>query len=92
MVITVAAWVRLKVVGGMGDLLGSFPESVRVRTKHAEKSCGGACCRANSRNSELGRRAAKLLIELDPRNAVNYVFLSNMHAAGGKWEDVAEAR
>ncbi|KAL2336569.1 hypothetical protein Fmac_011015 [Flemingia macrophylla] len=26
---------------GMGDLLGSFPESVRVKTKHAEKSCGG---------------------------------------------------
>ncbi|KAL2333678.1 hypothetical protein Fmac_014891 [Flemingia macrophylla] len=24
----------------MGDLLGSFPESVRVRTKHVEKSCG----------------------------------------------------
>ncbi|KAL2316540.1 hypothetical protein Fmac_030416 [Flemingia macrophylla] len=52
----------------------------------------GACCRANSRNSELGRRAAKLLIELEPQNAVNYVLLSNMHAAGGKWEDVAEAR
>ncbi|KAL2325319.1 hypothetical protein Fmac_024377 [Flemingia macrophylla] len=27
---------------GMGDLLGSFPESVRVRTKHAEKSCEDA--------------------------------------------------
>ncbi|KAL2325947.1 hypothetical protein Fmac_025005 [Flemingia macrophylla] len=25
---------------GMGDLLEIFPESVRVRTKHAEKSCG----------------------------------------------------
>ena len=25
----------------MGDLLGSFPESVRVRTKHPEKSCVG---------------------------------------------------
>ncbi|XP_020234349.1 putative pentatricopeptide repeat-containing protein At5g09950 [Cajanus cajan] len=52
----------------------------------------GACCRANSRNSELGRMAAKMLIELEPQNAVNYVLLSNMHAAGGKWEDVAEAR
>ena len=25
----------------MGDLLGSFLESVRVRTKHAKKSCVG---------------------------------------------------
>ncbi|KAK7386070.1 hypothetical protein VNO78_32148 [Psophocarpus tetragonolobus] len=52
----------------------------------------GACCRANSRNTELGQRAAKMLIELEPQNAVNYVLLSNMHAAGGKWEDVAETR
>ncbi|CAK8539040.1 unnamed protein product [Lathyrus sativus] len=52
----------------------------------------GACCRANGRNTELGRRAAKMLIELEPQNAANYVLLSNMHAAGGKWEDVAEAR
>ncbi|KAL2345141.1 hypothetical protein Fmac_006426 [Flemingia macrophylla] len=27
---------------GMGDLLESFPESVRVRTKHPENSCGAA--------------------------------------------------
>ncbi|KOM46365.1 hypothetical protein LR48_Vigan07g006900 [Vigna angularis] len=51
-----------------------------------------ACCRANSRTTELGRRAAKMLIQLEPQNAVNYVLLSNMHAASGKWEDVAEAR
>nr|ABE88120.1 hypothetical protein MtrDRAFT_AC147431g7v2 [Medicago truncatula] len=25
----------------MGDLLGSFPKSVRVRTKHTEKTCVG---------------------------------------------------
>ncbi|KAL2321934.1 hypothetical protein Fmac_026313 [Flemingia macrophylla] len=33
---------RTLLYGWMGDLLGSFPESVRVRTKHAEKSCGAA--------------------------------------------------
>ncbi|CAI8587159.1 unnamed protein product [Vicia faba] len=52
----------------------------------------GACSRVNGRNTVLGRRAAKMLIELEPQNAANYVLLSNMHAAGGKWEDVAEAR
>ncbi|KAK9285903.1 hypothetical protein L1049_025104 [Liquidambar formosana] len=52
----------------------------------------GACCRANGRNTELGRRAAEMLLELEPQNAVNYVLLSNMYASGGKWEHVAKAR
>lgn len=52
----------------------------------------GACCRANGRNTELGQMAAKMLLELEPQNAVNYVLLSNMYASGGKWEDVAKAR
>lgn len=52
----------------------------------------GACCRANGRNTELGRRAAQMLLELEPQNAVNYVLLANMYASGEKWEDVAEAR
>ncbi|KAF3443252.1 hypothetical protein FNV43_RR12934 [Rhamnella rubrinervis] len=52
----------------------------------------GACCRANGRNTDLGRRAGKMLTELEPQNAVNYVLLSNMYASGEKWEDVAKAR
>lgn len=52
----------------------------------------GACCRTHGRNTELGQRAAKMLIEMEPQNAANYVLLSNMHAAGGKWEGVADAR
>ncbi|XP_023529590.1 putative pentatricopeptide repeat-containing protein At5g09950 [Cucurbita pepo subsp. pepo] len=52
----------------------------------------GACSRANGRNTALGRRAAEMLLEMEPRNAVNYVLLSNMYASGGKWEDVAKTR
>lgn len=52
----------------------------------------GACCRVNGRKTELGKRAAKMLLELEPQNAVNYVLLSNMYASGEKWEGVAEAR
>ncbi|XP_030455020.2 putative pentatricopeptide repeat-containing protein At5g09950 [Syzygium oleosum] len=52
----------------------------------------GACCRANGRNSELGQRAAHMLFEMEPQNAVNYVLLSNMYASGGKWDDMAKAR
>ncbi|CAB4304983.1 unnamed protein product [Prunus armeniaca] len=52
----------------------------------------GACCRANGRNTELGRRVAEMLLQLEPQNATNYVLLANMYAAGGKWDDVAKAR
>ncbi|XP_024022277.1 putative pentatricopeptide repeat-containing protein At5g09950 [Morus notabilis] len=51
-----------------------------------------ACSRANGRYTELGQRAAAMLLELEPQNAVNYVLLANMHASGEKWEDVAKAR
>ncbi|OWM62820.1 hypothetical protein CDL15_Pgr020114 [Punica granatum] len=54
----------------------------------------GAFGRANGRNhkSELGQRAAQMLLQLEPQNAVNYVLLSNMYASGEKWEDMARAR
>ncbi|CAH9137074.1 unnamed protein product [Cuscuta epithymum] len=52
----------------------------------------GACGRASGRKRDLGRKAAQMLLELEPQNAVNYVLLANMHASGGKWEDVADAR
>ncbi|KAL3537225.1 hypothetical protein ACH5RR_000591 [Cinchona calisaya] len=52
----------------------------------------GACTRANSHRTDLGKRAGQMLLELEPQNAVNYVLLANMHASGGKWEDVAGAR
>lgn len=52
----------------------------------------GACGRANGRLLDLGRRAAQMLKELEPQNAVNYVLLSNMYASTEKWEHVAESR
>ncbi|KAG2290264.1 hypothetical protein Bca52824_049868 [Brassica carinata] len=52
----------------------------------------GACCRANGRKAELGRKAAEMLFEMEPENAVNYVLLGNMYASGGRWEDLVKAR
>ncbi|KAG6437373.1 hypothetical protein SASPL_102288 [Salvia splendens] len=52
----------------------------------------GACGRANGRLLDLGSRAAKMLKELEPQNAVNYVLLANMYASSQKWERVAESR
>lgn len=52
----------------------------------------GACCRTNGQKTELGRKAAEMLFDIEPQNAVNYVLLANMYASGGKWEGVTEAR
>ncbi|KAK9152593.1 hypothetical protein Sjap_000073 [Stephania japonica] len=43
-------------------------------------------------NVELGELALEKLIELEPRDAGNYVILSNIYAQAGKWEGVARVR
>lgn len=43
-------------------------------------------------NTELGKWAAKHLIELEPENAGARVLLYNLYAAAGRWEDVAKVR
>ncbi|KAE8707409.1 Pentatricopeptide repeat-containing protein [Hibiscus syriacus] len=50
-----------------------------------------AACKVH-RNVELGRLAAKKLIELQPCNAGAYVSLSNICADIGQWEGVLEIR
>eukprot|EP01018_Ginkgo_biloba_P030770 Gb_22711 [translate_table: standard] len=43
-------------------------------------------------NIELGECASERLLELEPSNAGNYVLLSNIYAAAGRWDDVAKVR
>ncbi|KAL5565543.1 hypothetical protein UlMin_028707 [Ulmus minor] len=50
-----------------------------------------AACRVHG-NIELGERAAKNLLELEPSNSASYVLLSNMYSAAGRWEDAARIR
>ncbi|XP_038681974.1 pentatricopeptide repeat-containing protein At2g03880, mitochondrial-like [Tripterygium wilfordii] len=50
-----------------------------------------SACRVHG-NLELGERAAKNLFELEPRNAVPYILLSNMYSTAGRWEDAARIR
>ncbi|KNA19990.1 hypothetical protein SOVF_056510 [Spinacia oleracea] len=52
----------------------------------------GSCCRTNGRDSELGKRAAEMLLQLEPENGGNYVLLANMYAGGAKWEKLAITR
>lgn len=50
-----------------------------------------ASCRI-FRNVEVAEIAARNLFVLEPNNAGNHVLLSNIYAAKGRWEDVANSR
>eukprot|EP01018_Ginkgo_biloba_P019045 Gb_02375 [translate_table: standard] len=43
-------------------------------------------------NVELGKQVAECIFELEPDNAGYYVLLSNIYAAVGRWEEVANVR
>ena len=58
--------------------------------------CGGslltACAAAGNANVELAETAMERLIKLEPSNDGNYVLMSNIYAAKGRWDDVAKMR
>nr|DAD19731.1 TPA_asm: hypothetical protein HUJ06_021194 [Nelumbo nucifera] len=50
-----------------------------------------AACRVHN-NVELAEVAASQLFKIEPENSGNYVLLSNIYAAAGRWDDVAKVR
>lgn len=48
-------------------------------------------CRVHS-NVDIGEFVGHRLLEIEPRNAGNYVILSNLYALAGRWEDVRSLR
>ncbi|XP_059075774.1 pentatricopeptide repeat-containing protein At2g03880, mitochondrial [Cryptomeria japonica] len=50
-----------------------------------------SACRLHG-NIKLGERAAEQLINLESENAANYVLLSNIYAATGKWDGIRKVR
>ncbi|PIA38813.1 hypothetical protein AQUCO_02700188v1 [Aquilegia coerulea] len=84
----------------MIDILGRagrLDEAVELINKmpfEANAAVWGALLGASRvhKNLELGRRAAEMLFTLEPEKSGTHVLLSNMYAAVGKWEKVAEVR
>ncbi|XP_021753145.1 putative pentatricopeptide repeat-containing protein At3g01580 [Chenopodium quinoa] len=50
-----------------------------------------SACKMHS-ETEVAELAAEKLIEIEPTNAGNYVLMSNIYAASGKWDKVAKMR
>ncbi|XP_057848839.2 pentatricopeptide repeat-containing protein At4g02750 [Cryptomeria japonica] len=50
----------------------------------------GACNIYN--NAELAETVANQLFQIEPQNAGNYVLLSNIYAAAGRWDDARKVR
>lgn len=50
-----------------------------------------AACRVHG-DTELGKHAAKMILEQDPHDPAAYILLSNLHACSGQWQEVANIR
>ncbi|KAF9587883.1 hypothetical protein IFM89_006137 [Coptis chinensis] len=50
-----------------------------------------SACRDHG-NVEMGERAAKRLVELDPSDSGSYILLSNVYASSGRYEEAMDAR
>jgi pentatricopeptide repeat protein len=46
----------------------------------------------NKRNLKIGVRAAEEILQLEPEDSATHILLSNLYAAAGRWEAVAEMR
>ncbi|XP_059275876.1 pentatricopeptide repeat-containing protein At1g04840 [Lycium ferocissimum] len=50
-----------------------------------------SACRAH-KNIEVAKVASEKLLQLEPKHAGSYVFLSNVYAGAGRWDDVESVR
>ncbi|KAK4356838.1 hypothetical protein RND71_022448 [Anisodus tanguticus] len=50
-----------------------------------------SACRAH-KNIEVAKVASEKLLQLEPKHAGSYVFLSNVYAGSGRWDDVERVR
>eukprot|EP01018_Ginkgo_biloba_P000318 Gb_38243 [translate_table: standard] len=84
----------------MVDLLGraghldeaeDFINKMPVEPDATVWRCLLGACRVHN-NLEIAEHAAEHLFQLDPENAANYVLLSNIYAAVGRWDGIQKMR
>ncbi|CBI17228.3 unnamed protein product, partial [Vitis vinifera] len=82
------------------DLLGragrldealSFIQSMPINPDFVIWGALFCACRAH-KNIEMAELTAEKLLQLEPKHPGSYVFLSNVYAAVGRWEDVERVR
>ncbi|KAJ0986038.1 hypothetical protein J5N97_004394 [Dioscorea zingiberensis] len=79
---------------GRAGMLGEARQLIKDMPMEANAVIWGALlagCKIH-RDSHLAEEVLKQLIELEPHNSGNYVLLSNIYSASGRWEDAARLR
>lgn len=77
--------------GGRLDEARDFIESMRMKPDASVWRALLSACRVTF-NAELAEHVFEKLVELEPMNPGNYVLLSNIYAAAGRWLEVREIR
>jgi pentatricopeptide repeat protein len=86
--------------GCMVDLLGraghldeahNFIKQMPIKPDASVWGCLLGACTINN-NIELGKYVSDRLLEIDSKNTTPYVLLSNIYAAAGRWNDIANVR
>ncbi|KAL3813429.1 hypothetical protein ACJIZ3_014697 [Penstemon smallii] len=78
-------------LGRAGQLEEAYHLLKSVPLRQNVSSLGAllAACRIHG-NSEMGERVGKWLLDMEPWNTSTYCSMSNLHAGGGKWDEVAK--
>lgn len=76
--------------GNLGEVLELIQTMPFKADGHVWGSLLAACREVNE--TEVGERISEYLIRTEPRNAGNYVTVSNAYAAVGRWNEVSKLR
>ncbi|XP_031380724.1 pentatricopeptide repeat-containing protein At1g08070, chloroplastic-like [Punica granatum] len=76
---------------GRAGLLKEAIELIQTMPMKANPQVWGSLFRSCQihKDTELGEKVVRQLLELDPRDSGNYVFLSNLYASLSRWDDVS---